>query len=126
MANCSADVSDKSDAKYKAASDPPTAINPALGHVFIATYGSLRRGMSNYHVNALGDGKLFCSGRTREKYSLFRCGTSDYPCLSLRSCHPHAHTIVVDVFEVLLHLLYEFSSIDQARGQGKNKDFLGI
>jgi gamma-glutamylcyclotransferase (GGCT)/AIG2-like uncharacterized protein YtfP len=90
-----------------------TIITPALGHVFIATYGSLRRGMSNYHVNAQGGGKLFCSGRTKEKFCLFRCGTSSYPCLSLRRSEPHAHTIVVDVFEVLLNFFHMSFGIDR-------------
>jgi gamma-glutamylcyclotransferase (GGCT)/AIG2-like uncharacterized protein YtfP len=81
---------------------PPTAarIFPPQGRVFVATYGTLRRGMPNYHVNVQGGGVLFCAGRTADAFSLYRCRGADFPCLSLRGAAPHSHPVAVDVFEV--------------------------
>ena len=75
-------------------------IYPNPGHVFIATYGTLRRGMHNHHVNAQGGGRFFCTGRTARSYSLYRYRGADFPCLSLCHAAAHVHPIVVDVFEV--------------------------
>lgn len=74
-------------------------IQPKEGHVFIATYGSLRRNMENYGVNSRGNGVFVGHGRTTENYDLYRYqGRAYFPSISL--VHNESNCpVVVDVFE---------------------------
>ena len=69
------------------------------GCVFVATYGSLRRNMHNFHVNNRGGGQYFGTGQTREHYNLYRYGGAYFPSVSLKHDN-HGSPVVVDVFEV--------------------------
>lgn len=69
------------------------------GHVFVATYGSLRRDMENFRVNAHGDGEYFGHGRTVDDFNLYVYGSSYFPSVSLKH-NSHGNPVVVDIFEV--------------------------
>ncbi|MGL5581380.1 MAG: gamma-glutamylcyclotransferase family protein [Cetobacterium sp.] len=68
------------------------------GKVFVATYGSLRRGMHNFGVNQRGGGEYFGTGQTRENFNLYRYGGAYFPSVSLKH-DSHGVPVVVDVFE---------------------------
>jgi gamma-glutamylcyclotransferase (GGCT)/AIG2-like uncharacterized protein YtfP len=54
-------------------------------HVFIAVYGSLRRGMGNEDVNKDGDGVFYFSGETWDNHDIFEHGTwGSFPSVSLK------------------------------------------
>ena len=99
--NCIVPTQPNSGAAVSESLSDVARIDPSPGRVFVATYGTLRRGMRNYHVNSQGGGVLFCAGRTAGSFCLYSCRGADFPCLSLRAGAPHAHPVVVDVFEVL-------------------------
>lgn len=66
--------------------------------VLVATYGSLRRGMSNEGVNTRADATYVGKGKTVEKFDLFRYNGSYFPSVSL--AHNESNTqVVVDVWE---------------------------
>lgn len=73
-------------------------ITPAYGNVFIATYGSLRRGMQNFRVNESGGGKFVGIGKTVENFDLYRYGSAYFPSVSLAHSESNC-PVVVDVFE---------------------------
>lgn len=74
-------------------------IQPKEGNVFIATYGSLRRNMENFGVNASGNGVFVGKGRTAENYDLYRyMGRAYFPSISLKHSEGNC-PVVVDVFE---------------------------
>lgn len=66
--------------------------------VFVATYGSLRRGMQNERVNERAGGKFFGHGKTVENFDLFRFGGAYFPSVSLEHSDS-GKPVVVDVFE---------------------------
>lgn len=66
--------------------------------VFVATYGSLRRGMSNEGVNYRAGAEYYGKGKTVENYDLFRYNSAYFPSVSLT--HNASQTpVVVDVWE---------------------------
>ncbi|UIW10527.1 gamma-glutamyl cyclotransferase [Aeromonas phage BUCT695] len=73
-------------------------ITPKEDHVFIATYGSLRRGMSNYTVNQRGGGIWVGRGKTVDDINLYRYHGCYFPSISLAHSS-HGSKVVVDVFE---------------------------
>lgn len=73
-------------------------IKAAEGNVFIATYGSLRRGMQNFRVNQSGGGVFVGLGETVDHFDLYRYGSSYFPSVSLQHSESEA-PVVVDVFE---------------------------
>lgn len=73
-----------------------SVLTPAEGKVFIATYGSLRRGMHNYRVNVMGNGQLVGMGETDENYNLYDLGS--FPSVSLAH-NSHDMSVVVEVYE---------------------------
>lgn len=84
-------------------------IKPSEGHVFIATYGSLRRDMENFRVNSSGGGKFVGKGQTVNNYDLFRFGGGYFPSVSLKHSESDK-PVVVDVFiapESGLHGAYD-------------------
>lgn len=90
------------------------------GFVYIATYGSLRRGMGNFRVNAYGEGEFFSQGKTVEKFNLYNYCEDCYPSLSL--AHNYADTrVVVDVFKAPLHGLR--GAYDSLEGYNENSDW---
>lgn len=77
-------------------------IFPSEGKTFIATYGSLRRGMQNFRVNAGGGGEFVGLGKTVENYDLYRYGSGAYfPSVNLTASKSGC-PVVVDVFEAPL------------------------
>lgn len=73
-------------------------ITPKDGNVFIATYGSLRRGMQNFSVNARGGGEYVATGESQANYNLYRYGSAYFPSVSL--IHSNSGTpVVLDIFE---------------------------
>lgn len=66
--------------------------------VYIATYGSLRLDMQNFHVNNRGGGQYIGTGKTEQNYDLFRYGGSYFPSVSLTHSENNK-PVVVDVFE---------------------------
>lgn len=68
------------------------------GHVFIATYGSLRRNMQNFRVNSHGGGEFVAKGKTVDNYDLYRYGGSYFPSVSLKHSESGV-PVIVDVFE---------------------------
>ena len=73
-------------------------ILPKEGKTFIATYGSLRRNMENFGVNARGNGQFIGKGLTTDNYDLFQYGRGYFPSVSLKHSESKAQ-VVVDVFE---------------------------
>lgn len=73
-----------------------SVINPSEGNVFISTYGSLRRGMHNWPVNGMGNGKLVGLGKTDNNYNLYDLGS--FPSVSLAH-DSHGTQVVVEVYE---------------------------
>lgn len=73
----------------------------ADGSTFVATYGSLRRGMQNFPVNANGGGVFLAKGKTAENFDLYRYGGLYFPSVSLKH-NSSEKPVVVDVFEVPL------------------------
>lgn len=73
-------------------------IQPKEGNTFIATYGSLRRNMENFGVNAHGNGVFVGKGQTVENYDLYRFGRSYFPSVSLQHSES-GKPVVVDIFE---------------------------
>lgn len=71
---------------------------PKEGHVFIATYGSLRRGMQNFRVNQNGGGVFVGMGKTVQNFDLYRYGGSYFPSVNLTESKSGV-PVVVDVFE---------------------------
>lgn len=71
---------------------------PSEGNVFIATYGSLRRGMQNFRVNERGNGVFVSRGQTVDQYDLYRYGGSYFPSVNLKA-NKSGLSVVVDVFE---------------------------
>lgn len=71
---------------------------PAEGNVFIATYGSLRRGQGNFGVNARGGGVFFGQGKTEDNYNLYRYHGCYFPSVSLAH-NSHGVPVVVEIFE---------------------------
>lgn len=74
---------------------------PSDGKVFIATYGSLRRNMQNFHVNARGGGEFVSKGVTVDQFDLYRYGGSYFPSVNLKA-NKSGKQVVVDVFEAPL------------------------
>lgn len=73
-------------------------VMPKEGHVFIATYGSLRKGQGNYGVNARGGGVSIGEGKTKDNHNLYRYHGCYFPSVSLK--HNSAGVpVVVEVFE---------------------------
>lgn len=72
---------------------------PAEGNTFIATYGSLRRGMQNFRVNAAGGGEYVGTGTTKDKCTIYRYSGCYFPSVSLKPEEHEATHVVVDVFE---------------------------
>lgn len=73
-------------------------MKPQDGKTFIATYGSLRRKMQNFRVNASGNGEFVGKGKTLDNYDLYRYGGAYFPSVSL--VHNVSNKqVVVDVFE---------------------------
>ncbi|MFW3388241.1 UNVERIFIED_CONTAM: gamma-glutamylcyclotransferase family protein, partial [Kocuria sp. CPCC 205274] len=69
---------------------------PAEGKCFVATYGSLRRGMHNTRVNQMAGGELVGLGNTDRPYNLYDLGS--FPSISL--VHTDQETPVrVEVYE---------------------------
>ncbi len=66
--------------------------------VLIAAYGSLRKGMSNFGVNARGGGEYSFTGKTKNCYNLYRYGQCYFPSVSLEH-DTNGTQVVVDVFE---------------------------
>lgn len=73
-------------------------MNPKADHIFIATYGSLRRNMQNFRVNANGGGEFVGMGKTDDKYNLYRYSGCYFPSVSLKHSS-NDKQVVVDVFE---------------------------
>lgn len=66
-------------------------------NVLVATYGSLRRGMGNFGVNAAAGGEYCCSGKTKDNIDLFEY-CKGFPSVSLK--HSEAgKPVVVDIFK---------------------------
>lgn len=70
----------------------------APGNTFIATYGSLRRGMQNFRVNANGNGVYVGTGKSDDNINLYRYGGSYFPSISLKH-DSNGTPVVLDVFE---------------------------
>lgn len=68
------------------------------GHVFIATYGSLRRSMENFRVNGHGGGEFFGLGKSVANINLYRYGSSYFPSVSLKH-DSNGIPVVLDVFQ---------------------------
>lgn len=69
--------------------------------VLVATYGSLRRGMSNEGVNNRADATYVGKGKTVENFDLFRYNSSYFPSVSL--IHSESQMpVVVDVWETTM------------------------
>ena len=51
--------------------------------IYVATYGSLRRGQANYLVNDRAGAKSIGEGWTEDNFDLFRYGGSYFPSISL-------------------------------------------
>lgn len=66
--------------------------------VFVATYGSLRVGQSNYRTNERAGATLFGSGWTKENYDLYRYHSSYFPSISLKHSE-NKKQVRVDVFK---------------------------
>ena len=66
--------------------------------VFVACYGSLRTGQSNFHVNERAGGKSIGEGWTKEKYNLYRYNGAYFPSVSLAH-NSHDAPVRVEVFE---------------------------
>ena len=73
-------------------------ILPAEGKTFVAVYGSLRTGMSNYGVNLRAGAELVGKGRTVEDYDLHRYAGCYFPSVSLTHSDSEK-PVVVEVFE---------------------------
>lgn len=73
-------------------------IFPSEGKTFIATYGSLRRGMQNFRVNSSGGGEFVGLGKTVDNYDLYRYGGAYFPSVNLAESKS-GQPVVVDVFE---------------------------
>lgn len=71
---------------------------PSEGKTFIATYGSLRTGQSNFRVNERGGGVSIGLGKTKDKYDLFRYHGCYFPSISLKHS-ANEIPVVVEVFE---------------------------
>lgn len=93
------------------------------GKVFVACYGSLRKGMHNFHVNARGEGQYFGTGQTRENYNLYRYGSAYFPSVSLVH-NSNGTPVVVDVFEVpSCGLTGAYDSLEGHRGNDNPSTF---
>lgn len=70
------------------------------GTILVATYGSLRRGMSNFGVNARGNGVFGATGLSTVKIPLYQYGGGYFPSISLNPEHVVLGTskVVVDIF----------------------------
>lgn len=79
--------------------NPVTVVLPKEGNVFVSTYGSLRRGMQNFRVNANGGGVYFGTGESAKNINLYRYGGAYFPSISLTH-DSHGVPVVLDVFEV--------------------------
>lgn len=66
--------------------------------VLVATYGSLRTGQANFHVNDRAGGKSIGEGWTDEKYNLYRYNGAYFPSVSLEH-NSHDSKVRVEVFE---------------------------
>ena len=66
---------------------------------FIAVYGSLRKGMGNYRVNASGGGEYLYSGKTYENYDLHEYAAGSFPSVNLKG-DTAGKPVVVEVFYV--------------------------
>ena len=65
--------------------------------VHVACYGSLRRDMGNFRVNAAAGGEYCCSGKTKNNHDLFEY-CKGFPSVSLE--HSYAgKPVVVDIFK---------------------------
>lgn len=73
-----------------------SVMTPKEGNVFIATYGSLRRGMHNWRVNEYGNGQVVGLGNTDENYNLYDLGS--FPSVSLAH-NSHGAKVRVEVYE---------------------------
>lgn len=73
-------------------------MQPQDGKTFIATYGSLRRGMQNFRVNANGNGEYVGTGKTLDNINLYRYSGCYFPSVSLKH-DSNGKQVVVDVFE---------------------------
>lgn len=66
--------------------------------VYVATYGSLRQRMQNYHVNELANATLVGTGTTHRNIDLYRYRGAYFPSVSLKH-DANGLPVVVDVFE---------------------------
>lgn len=73
-------------------------IVPEEGKTFVAVYGSLRTGMSNYGVNLRAGAELVGKGRTVDNYDLHRYAGCYFPSVSLTHSDSEM-PVVVEVFE---------------------------
>lgn len=71
---------------------------PQEGHVFVATYGSLRTGMQNDGVNVRAGATSLGNGKTKENYDLYRYAGCYFPSVSLVNSESNL-PVVVEVFE---------------------------
>lgn len=69
------------------------------GKCYIACYGSLRRGMGNWHVNTRGNAKLIGLGTTKDNYNMYDLGS--FPSVSLIH-NSNDKQVVVEVYEAPL------------------------
>lgn len=90
-------------------------------NVYVATYGSLRKGMGNYRVNESAGAEFFGSGKTKNKVALFRY-CEGFPSISLT--HPSDSHVVVDVFKTDQNGLEgAYDSLEGYRGKGHPYNF---
>lgn len=91
--------------------------------VLIATYGSLRRGMSNFRVNERGGGVYKFTGKTKDMCNLYEYGGGSFPSLSL--AHNWLGTqVVVDVFETTQRGLEgAYDALEGHRGKDAANNF---
>jgi gamma-glutamylcyclotransferase (GGCT)/AIG2-like uncharacterized protein YtfP len=78
--------------------DMSDKVQPNEGKTFIAVYGSLRTGESNFHVNARGNGVFVGKGKTKDNHNLYRYAGCYFPSVSLVH-NSHGVPVVVEVFE---------------------------
>lgn len=76
-----------------------SVLTPSAGNTFVATYGSLRRGMHNTRVNQMAGGVLVGLGRTDDNINLYDLGS--FPSVSLTH-DSQGSTVVVEVYETAI------------------------
>ena len=69
-----------------------------MSEVYVATYGSLRRGMGNARVNEMANATFVGKGLTNDNFDLFRYGGGYFPSVSLADSESGTQ-VVIDVWE---------------------------